>query len=179
MAVAHPTDVSHAHGGDHGHGHGGGAPTGSIWLRGSWVRAIWVSLLFACVAIGIATLIREALGFGDVYSSEVAATFGLTFWAIGFTVGIGCFDYWWGYLIGRPDWVEEDHSAHGAYSWRDYFKVNTDHKVIGIQYLVLTFIFFLIGGALAEGVRAELAQPGTQIASPGPTTACSRPTPRS
>jgi len=167
MAVAHPTDVSHAHGGDHGHGHGGGAPTGSIWLRGSWVRAIWVSLLFACVAIGIATLIREALGFGDVYSSEVAATFGLTFWAIGFTVGIGCFDYWWGYLIGRPDWVEEDHSAHGAYSWRDYFKVNTDHKVIGIQYLVLTFIFFLIGGALAEGVRAELAQPGTQIASPG------------
>ena len=24
---------------------------------------------------------------------------------------------------------------HGAYSWRDYFKVNTDHKVIGIQYI--------------------------------------------
>ena len=39
--------------------------------------------------------------------------------------------------------------------------------MIGIQYLVLTFIFFLIGGALAEGVRAELAQPGTQYVSPG------------
>ena len=25
--------------------------------------------------------------------------------------------------------------------WRDYFTFNTDHKVIGIQYLVTTFIF--------------------------------------
>ena len=39
--------------------------------------------------------------------------------------------------------------------------------MIGIQYLVTTFIFFLIGGTLAEGVRAELAQPGTQYVSPG------------
>ena len=30
----------------------------------------------------------------------------------------------------------EDHSGHGAYSWKDYFRVNTDHKVIGMQYLV-------------------------------------------
>ena len=164
MAVA---DAALTHDHDaHAHGHGGGSDK-SVWARGSWVRAIWVSFVFAGVAIGIAMGIRAALGFGEIWNSEVAATFGLTFWAIGFTVGIGCFDYWWGYLIGSHTWVQEDHSAHGAYSWRDYFKVNTDHKVIGIQYLVLTFIFFMIGGALAEGVRAELAQPGTQYVSPG------------
>ena len=50
--------------------------------------------------------------------------------------------------------------------WKDYFKVNTDHKVIGVQYLVTTFIFFIIGGMLAEGVRAELATPGLQYFSP-------------
>lgn len=33
--------------------------------------------------------------------------------------------------------------------WRDYFTFNTDHKVIGIQYLVTTFIFYLIGGVMA------------------------------
>src|SRR4029078_6896816 len=87
-------------------------------------------------------------------------------WWMWCTVGIGCFDYWWVYIIGSPNWVQEDHSAHGAYSWRDSYKVNTDHMVIGIQYLVLTFIFFMIGGALAEGVRAELASPGTQYFSP-------------
>ena len=63
-------------------------------------------------------------------------------------------------MIGRPTPEHEDHSNHGAYSWKDYFKVNTDHKVIGVQYLVTTFIFFMIGGMLAEGMRAELATPG-------------------
>jgi len=80
MAVAHAPDSAHAHGDAHGHS---GGPQKSVWARGSWVRAIWVSLLFAAVAVGIATAIRAALGFGQVYSSEVAATFGLTFWAIG------------------------------------------------------------------------------------------------
>lgn len=47
--------------------------------------------------------------------------------------------------------------------WRRYFKWNTDHKVIGVQYLVTTFIFFLIGGVLAMMMRAELAQPGKDI----------------
>ena len=52
---------------------------------------------------------------------------------------------------------------HGAISWRDYFRVNTDHKVIGVQYLVTTFSFFFIAGLLAMLMRAELAQPGTQF----------------
>jgi cytochrome c oxidase subunit I len=171
MTEAHPVG-GHGHGHDaHAHGHGGGAQR-SVWARGSWIRAIWVSLLFAGIAAGIVWLIRSALGFptnpfDNRSAAEVMTTFGVTFWAIGFTVGIGCFDYWWGYLIGSKSWVQEDHSAHGAYSWRDYFKVNTDHKVIGVQYLVTTFIFFMIGGALAELVRAELAAPGTQVVSPG------------
>ena len=57
----------------------------------------------------------------------------------------------------------EDHSGHGARSWRDYFRVNTDHKVIGIQYTVTAFFFFLVAGGLAEVMRAELAQPGQQV----------------
>jgi hypothetical protein len=48
-------------------------------------------------------------------------------------------------------------------SWKDYFRVNTDHKVIGVQYTVTALFFLLVGGALAEVMRAELAQPGQQI----------------
>ena len=59
--------------------------------------------------------------------------------------------------------MPEDHSGHGAYSWRDYFRINTDHKVIGIQYLVTTIVFFVIAGLLAMFMRAELAQPGMQF----------------
>ncbi len=49
--------------------------------------------------------------------------------------------------------------------WREYFSFSTDHKVIGIQYLVCTFIFYLIGGALATGVRTELATPESDFVS--------------
>ena len=74
--------------------------------------------------------------------------------------------------------MPDDHSQHGAKSWHDYFKFNTDHKVIGIQYIVTTFFFFLLGGLIAMLIRAELAQPGTQIVDPQPTTASSPPTRR-
>src|SRR5213079_1712991 len=81
---------------------------------------------------------------------------------IGFLAGIGAFDYWVRYAIGAPT-VPDDHSSHGAYSWRDYFRVNTDHKVIGMQYLVTTIFFFLAAGLLAMLVRTELAKPGMQF----------------
>src|SRR5437667_4919411 len=77
-------------------------------------------------------------------------------------VGIGGFDYWFRWAIGaktRP----EDHSDHGARSWKDYFRVNPDHKVIGIQYTVTSFFFLLVGGLLAMLMRAELAQPGAHF----------------
>jgi cytochrome c oxidase subunit 1 len=48
---------------------------------------------------------------------------------------------------------------HGATSWRDYFTFNTDHKVIGVQYLVTSFLFFGFGGILAELIRTQLAAP--------------------
>ena len=159
--VAHAPEL-HAH--ELHDGHGGGRKR-SVWLRGSWVRAAWVSAVMGLGAAGLVMLIRYETG-RVAYSDGVVQTFLLLFAGIGFTIGIGCFDYWWGYMIGNPTPAHEDHSSHGARSWKDYFKVNTDHKVIGVQYLVTTFIFFIIGGMLAEGVRAELATPGLQYFSP-------------
>jgi len=39
----------------------------------------------------------------------------------------------------------------------------TDHKKIGILYMVTAFAFFLLGGVLALLIRAELAQPGRDL----------------
>ncbi|CCI08418.1 cytochrome c oxidase subunit I [Microcystis aeruginosa] len=50
--------------------------------------------------------------------------------------------------------------------WTDYFTFCTDHKVIGIQYLVTAFLFFFIGGAFAEVLRTELATPDPDFVSP-------------
>ena len=38
-----------------------------------------------------------------------------------------------------------------------------DHKRIGILYIVTAFAMFLVGGAMAELMRAELAAPGLQV----------------
>src|SRR5947209_17501175 len=81
---------------------------------------------------------------------------------LGFLVGLGGFDYWFYWAAGRPT-RPEDHSGHGARTWKDYFRINTDHKVIGIQYTVSSFFFLLIGGLLAMLMRAQLAQPGAQF----------------
>ncbi|NEQ65424.1 MAG: cytochrome c oxidase subunit I, partial [Symploca sp. SIO2D2] len=50
--------------------------------------------------------------------------------------------------------------------WQDYFTFNTDHKVIGIQYLVTSFLFSFVGGALAATMRTELATPYSDFVSP-------------
>jgi cytochrome c oxidase subunit I len=42
----------------------------------------------------------------------------------------------------------------------------TDHKTIGLMYLVTSFAFFIAGGLMAMLMRGELARPGRQFLSP-------------
>jgi cytochrome c oxidase subunit 1 len=47
------------------------------------------------------------------------------------------------------------------------FLTSTDHKRIGVAYMVTAFAFFLVGGALAGLIRAELWAPGEQVVDEG------------
>ena len=42
---------------------------------------------------------------------------------------------------------------------------STDPKVIGNLYLITSFLFFIVAGAMAMVIRAELARPGLQLVS--------------
>jgi len=48
-------------------------------------------------------------------------------------------------------------------SWRRYFGFSTDAKVIGIQYIVVSFFFFLVAGLLAMIIRGELLTPAADL----------------
>jgi cytochrome c oxidase subunit 1 len=142
-------------------------PTG--WRRllaPGWLRIPWMTALFAGIGFGLVVGLRALAGWDPVldWPAVVTVSF-LTAAPVGFLAGLGAFDYWVKWAIGSPT-EPEDHSGHGARSWKDYFRVNTDHKVIGIQYVTTTIFFFLAGGLLAMLVRAELAQPGMQFFDP-------------
>lgn len=67
--------------------------------------------------------------------------------------------------LSDPRQLEPLVEADNGSNWREYFSFSTDHKVIGIQYLVTSFVFYLIGGVLAELVRTELATPQVDFVS--------------
>src|SRR6059036_1575984 len=146
--------------------HQGPPPPPRGWRRllyPGFLRAAWMAPLLFGIGCAIVVLCRWWGGWHPIWFGEIIVLVGaLTAGPIGFLAGIGAFDYWTRYAIGAPT-VPEDHSGHGAYSWRDYLRVNTDHKVIGMQYLTTTIFFFLAGGLLAMLVRAELAKPGMQF----------------
>src|SRR6478735_3139985 len=127
-----------------------------------WYRAaLWVVIGIA-FSVALTFVIRELYGWDEPFRGETILTIALIACPLTFLGGMGCFDYWAYWAAGRKT-RPEDHSSHGAHSWKDYFKVNTDHKVIGTQYVVNSFFFLFVGGLIAMLMRAELAQPGRQF----------------
>ncbi len=130
-----------------------------------WYRAALFDVLGFGFSFGLVVLLRWANHEHPVIDGQAITIVALISVPLFFFVGLGAFDYWFYWVSGRPT-RPEDHSGHGAYSWRDYFRVNTDHKVIGIQYVVTSFFFLFVGGLLAMLIRAQLAKPGMQFLTP-------------
>jgi len=59
-----------------------------------------------------------------------------------------------------------DHHDHGPAKGIMRWLTTTNHKDIGSMYLIFSFAMFLIGGAMAMLIRAELFQPGMSLLEP-------------
>ncbi len=137
-----------------------------LFLHAGFIRAAWMFCLLGAIGFGLVVLFRWWGGWQPLFDMQVITLVSLLVAGpVGFLAGIGAFDYWAYYALGFPTRAE-DHSGHGARTWRDYFRVNTDHKVIGVQYLVTTIFFFLAGGFLAMLVRVQLASPNNHFFDP-------------
>ncbi len=70
-------------------------------------------------------------------------------------------------VVGASDHASEHYGAHHAHApsggglvhfLRSYV-FSTDHKIIGLQFLFSTLIWFFVGGMLAMAIRWQLAWP--------------------
>ena len=108
------------------------------------------------VGAGLAAGIRSLMAL-DPWSAEPVIVLGYVFGLIGWLLGVGLWSTWAREWFGLP---AKEQPADG---WRRYFRFYTDHKVIGVQYLVTFLVIMLLGGLLSVLMRVELMAPGQTI----------------
>ncbi|MBI2165576.1 MAG: cbb3-type cytochrome c oxidase subunit I [Chloroflexi bacterium] len=122
------------------------------------LRPIGKGLAFAVVGFligaGAATLLTTIT---DRPATQPVITLGYLFALIGWVLGVGLWDNWAREWFGLPVKNTE------AFGWPRYFRFTTDHKTIGVQYLVTFVVLFLLAGLLSVLMRLELMAPGQTI----------------
>jgi cytochrome c oxidase subunit 1 len=129
------------------------------------LRPVLRGLLFAGIGLAagaaLAVALAEVTGRGNA-RTEPMITLGYALALIGWLMGVGMWDVWVKEWFGlKPA------SGHGTGEGvARYFRFTTDHKVIGLQYLVTMVVLFLLAGIGAVVMRVELMDAGQNVLGP-------------
>ncbi|HXK14771.1 MAG TPA: cbb3-type cytochrome c oxidase subunit I [Gaiellaceae bacterium] len=96
--------------------------------------------------------------FDDTGQNDIALFLAYLLAVVGFLVGLGFASYPIQRLLGKPPSLREKETAGPA----RYFGLCTDHKVVGLQYLIGIGAFIFIGGLNAMLIRFDLLSPTHQ-----------------
>lgn len=131
------------------------------FLSIGFVTGIIGQIIGVAIGVGLLTGIRALMGLAP--KTEPAAVLGAAFGVIGFMIGVGGFKDWFAWAKGEDTIeAEEFHDQPGIIRYWGY---SLDHKVIGVQYGILSLLLLVLGGTFALIFRAELAQTGIQLIS--------------
>ena len=128
---------------------------------------MWTGIGLGVVLAVAAYLIGQALWADDPQGTDQAVIAGEIGWVIGFLIGVGAFVAPIRWMLGR-DLTHDDEMflAGKDQGVSRYFRFTTDHKVVGVQYLVLAMTTFGVGGTLAIMIRTQLLRPGATLFGP-------------
>jgi cytochrome c oxidase subunit I len=116
-------------------------------------RGLIAGFVGTIIGIDIAVLIRGLAGMPPWKTGPVF-TAGIITGVIAYLIGVGVFRYWVRWATGAP--IGEESQKSG---WKRYFSVDTNHKVIGVQYLT-TGLFFLPYAVILQLIgRVHMADP--------------------
>jgi cytochrome c oxidase subunit 1 len=125
---------------------------GLLELAGPMLRA----LLWGIAGFALGALATAAVT-GTTVADERAVTVGYLIGALGWIGGGGAWEAWVRPWFGYPDtWAEGFGAAR-------YLRFATDHKVIGVQYLVSSLLALGAAGLFAMVMRAELLTPEIDV----------------
>ena len=96
--------------------------------------------------------------FADTGQNDIALFLAYLTGVAGFLFGLGFASYPIQRLLGKPPSLREKETAGPG----RYFGLCTDHKVVGLQYLIGIGVFIFIGGLNAMLIRFELLSPTHQ-----------------
>ena len=119
---------------------------------------IWGAIGFA-IGAGIVALIRVATG-RSAWELELSFVIGYIFGLLGWLFGIGVWERW------SREWLGLS-TVEGPGGPARLLSFCTDHKVVGIQYLVTFLILFLLAGLFAVLIRIQFLNPVDPVLSDG------------
>jgi len=139
------------------------APAGRrrMVLMPSIVSGLVLGVIAAIVAGELVSHLIDGNTDAAIYATYTA-------WSVFFMLGIGAFNGIWDWGWGKAehtfdqemDWAGKDQGV-----WR-YFRFTTDHKVVGIQYLITVLLLFTVGACAAFMIRLQQSQPGAHYFTP-------------
>jgi len=90
---------------------------------------------------------------GSAVASQGPVLVGYILGTLGWVLGSGAWEGWVRPWFGYDDTWDQGHGA------QRYLRFNADHKVVGVQYLVTSFVVFIVAGLFAMAMRVELTTP--------------------
>ncbi|HLB22665.1 MAG TPA: hypothetical protein VJP07_01080, partial [Dehalococcoidia bacterium] len=93
------------------------------------VRGLIGALVGFALGAGVTSIVRVASGY-DAWDLELNFVLGYALAVPGWMLSVGMWEFW-----GR-EWIGWKPKAPLLAGWQRYFTFCTDHKVIGVQYLV-------------------------------------------
>ena len=115
------------------------------------LRGVVLGLASTGAGMGVTMLIRKAMGL-PAWNEGPVVVIGIFTGVICYLLALGVFSYWFRRAVGATPEAEQP----PAPGWTRYFNVDTNHKVIGIQYMVISLLFLPFAVALQLTGRLDI-----------------------
>jgi cytochrome c oxidase subunit 1 len=129
-----------------------------------FVRGLAAQILGTALGMALVVVVRVLVGL-PAWKAEPAVVVGAMVGTISFLIGVGSLNDWIKWAKGQ-----ETPMHHGPPpdrpAWTRYFGVDYNHRVIGVQYVVIAILLLMFAGSLGMIFRVELAEAGRQFLDP-------------